>query len=271
MKLGISMTLAHTSPEEWAQRHSSLGLTAVVFPGEKYAKTDRDIDAYVAAAKAYGLHIAEVGAWKNLLAPDETERRENFDYCLHRLELAEYVGADCCVNISGACGEQWDGAYPENYAPETYERIVNRVRELIDRVKPKKTTYTLEPMPWMPPTSPEEYLRLIRDIDRPAFAVHMDMVNMTFTPERYLFNADFTRHCFALLGPHVKSCHLKDVALSPKLTLQLAEAPCGEGGFDLKTYIDEAEKVDPDMPMIIEHLRSEEAYLKAIAYIKDLR
>ena len=60
------------------------------------------------------------------------------------------------------------------------------------------------------------------------------------------------------------------MALNPKLTFQLAEAPCGEGGFDIRTYIEEAEKVNPDMPMIIEHLRSEEAYLKAIAYIKQL-
>ena len=29
-------------------------------------------------------------------------------------ELAEYVGACCCVNISGAAGEVWDGAYAEN-------------------------------------------------------------------------------------------------------------------------------------------------------------
>ena len=269
MKLGISMNLSRTVPEEWARRHKELGLSAVVFPRAHTAPIG-EIDACVAAAKEFGLHIAEVGSWKNLLSPDKATREENFAHCLHQLELAEYVGADCCVNISGARGEQWDGAYPENYAPETYETIITDIRELLDRVKPQKTAYTLEPMPWMHPDSPEDYLQMIRDVDRPGFAVHMDMVNMVCTPERYLFSADFTRRAFALLGPYVKSCHLKDVALSPKLTFQLAEVPCGEGGFDIAAYIREAEQVNPDMPMIIEHLRSEEAYLKAIAYIKQL-
>lgn len=269
MKLGISASLKHSTPEEWAKKHKGLGLEAVVFPCS-YTQTTACIDEYVSAAKVYGLRIAEVGAWKNILDLDERKREENFSYCLRQLELADYVGADCCVNIAGAKGEVWDGGYAENYSRKTYAEIIESVQKLVDTVKPKKTFYTLEPMPWMVPDSPESYLQLIKDVDRERFAVHMDMVNMLNSPKKYLFNAEYSRSAFEQLGGYVKSCHVKDVILREKLTVRLEECPCGEGGFDIKAYIEAAEKVDFDMPMIIEHLCLEEEFLAAIAYIKKL-
>ena len=90
MKLGIAMNLSSTSPEEWAEKHKALGLSAVVFPCGYYDDHSK-IDAYVKACKDFGLTIAEVGAWKNLLALDKEERKQNFDYCKKQLELAEYI------------------------------------------------------------------------------------------------------------------------------------------------------------------------------------
>ena len=199
MKLGIATTLPHTSPEEWAKKHSELGLEAVVFPCV-YTEDTKIIDAYVDACKAFDLRIAEVGAWKNLLTSDKSARLSNFEYCTGQLELAEYIGADCCVNIAGAKGEIWDGAYAENYSESTYDEITSCIQDIIDQVKPKKTFYTLEPMPWMHPDSPEDYLRMIKDIDRCGFAVHMDMVNMINTPQKYLFNKRFTRDYLSMLS-----------------------------------------------------------------------
>ena len=66
MKLGIACNLSHSSPEEWATKHKALGLSAVVFPC-LYTDDTKKIDEYVKACKEFDLHIAEVGAWKNLL------------------------------------------------------------------------------------------------------------------------------------------------------------------------------------------------------------
>ena len=269
MKLGISMNFSHSSPEEWAEKHKNAGLSSVVFPCSYEDGTAR-IDAYAHACAVYDLTVAEVGAWKNLLSLDKAERQKNFDYCLHQLELADYVGAHCCVNISGAKGDIWDGAYPENYSEETYARIIETVQKLIDGANPKRTFYTLEPMPWMHPDSPEDYLQMIHDIDRPAFGVHMDMVNMINTPKKYLFSEEFTDKAFSLLGAYIKSCHVKDVLLAPHLTVQMREVPCGEGGFSLKHYIDRINLLDENMPVIIEHLSIEEEYRKAIRYIRSI-
>lgn len=268
MRLGIAMNLSHDSPEEWAEKHKKLGLSSVVFPCGHFEDVSK-IDCYVKACKDFDLTIAEVGAWKNLLSLNEKEKKDNFDFCKKQLELAEYIGALCCVNISGAKGQVWDGGYKENYYEKTYSEIIDTVQNLIDSVKPKNTFYTLEPMPWMHPDSPEDYIKMIRDIDRKAFGVHLDIVNMINTPQKYLFNEQFTNDAVSLLGEYIKSCHIKDLLLDSRLTVQLKEVPCGQGGFNLKNYIDQIDQLDENMPVIIEHLAVEEEYIKAIRYIND--
>lgn len=270
MKLGIAMSLSHNTPYEWAKKHKDAGLSSVVFPCDYTTKVSK-IDEYVNACKDFNLTIAEIGAWNNLLTLDEKEKNQNFNYCKKQLELAEYVGALCCVNISGAKGKVWDGGYKENYADETYAEIVETVQKLIDSVNPQKTFYTLEPMPWMHPDSPEDYLKMIKDIDRKAFAVHLDIVNMISDPKKYLFNEQFTNDAISLLGKYTKSCHIKDVLLENRLTVSLREVPCGQGGFNLKNYIEQLDKLDINMPVIIEHLSQEDDYIKAISYINSLK
>lgn len=270
MKLGIAINLSHYSPNEWAEKHLKAGLSSVVFPCN-YMSDIAEIDAYKKACENYNLTIAEVGAWKNLLTPDKTARKENFDFCKNQLELADYINACCCVNISGAKGDIWDGCYKENYSEKTYTEIIETVQNLIDSVKPKNTFYTLEPMPWMHPDSPDDYLRMIKDINREAFGVHLDIVNMISDTKKYLFNEQFTTTAFCLLGKHIKSCHIKDVLLESHLTLKLKEVPCGEGGFNLKHYIEQINLLDENMPVIIEHLDKEEEYIKAIKYIERLK
>lgn len=269
MKLGIAAQLSHSSPEEWAKKHKALGLGAVVFPFDHRAD-QKLIDAYAEAARAEGLVIAEVGAWCNPIASDPELRARNVDYCARQLELADYVGALCCVNIAGAAGEVWDGGYRENYAPETYAAIVESVRAIIDSAKPKRAKYALETMPWMYPDSPESYLKLMADIDSPSFGVHMDMVNMINCPDRYFNNAAFTRRTFALLGDRILSCHVKDVILRGRLTISLEETFPGTGGFDIAAYIDAADAISPDIPMIIEHLAGEDDYIRAVSYVQGL-
>jgi sugar phosphate isomerase/epimerase len=269
MRLGISFKAPRSGVSEWAGRLQALSCGAVVFPLD-HSAGDKLIDSYAAACRDHGLVIAEVGAWRNPMHPNPEERRKNIRYCQMQLQLAEYIGAKCCVNISGARGDVWDGGYSENYSADTYRAIIDTTREIIDAVKPKRSFYTLEPMPWMLPDSPETYLRLLGDVDRRAFAVHMDAVNMISSPERYFFNSVFIEKCFRLLGPRVKSCHVKDVRLERFLTFNLKEIRCGDGNLDVVTYAREAEKADPDMPFIIEHLNSEEEYTESLSYVKSL-
>ncbi|MBP3272333.1 MAG: sugar phosphate isomerase/epimerase [Ruminococcus sp.] len=268
MRLGTSSPLAHSSPEEWAENQVKLGCSAVVFPVQS-DEDENKILSYKAAAENKGLMIAEVGIWRNAVAADETERRKNIDYCVEQLRLADFLGARCAVNVAGAFGERWDGHYKANFSDEAWKTTVRTVQEIIDRASPSNTFFTLEPMPWMIPTSPGEYLKLIEMVDRDRFAVHLDVINMINSADRYFNAEEFIDECAELLGSRIRSCHIKDVHLKEEYTLQLEECAPGEGEFPLRYYAEKITAIDPDMPLILEHLNTDEQYVRYLTYLKE--
>ncbi len=271
MYLGVSSSLAHTSPEDWAKKHTELGLKSVVFPVDCNAGEEK-IMAYKKAADAAGLVIAEVGVWRNTLAADPAERAKWIDYAVEQLKMADRIEARCCVNVVGTpYGPRWDGGYRDNFSREAWDMAVKMIQEIIDRAAPTRTKFSIESMPWMIPSSPDEYLRLMKDVDRPQFGAHLDVVNMITSPDRYFFNDRFLDECFEKLGDKICSCHLKDIRLKEEYTFQLQECACGQGSLDIPRYIRLASGVRSDMPMIIEHLTTDEEYIDSITKVLSLR
>lgn len=269
MRLGTSSPLAHSSAEEWAKNQISLGCRAVVFPLSANDPEDA-INEYVDAAKANDLLIAEVGIWRNAMPTDPEDRKAQRDYSVKQLQLADRIGARCAVNVAGAMGPRWDGHYKENFTKETRTEIVKMVQEIIDRAEVKNAYFTLEPMPWMVPTSPEDYARLVEEVDRERFAVHMDIINMTNSFERYYNPEAFVDRCAELLGSRIRSCHIKDVHLKEEYTFQLEECAPGKGEFPLRYYVEKMNAIDPDMPVILEHLNTDEEYIHYMNYLKEV-
>lgn len=267
MFLGISSSLEHTTPQEWAAKHSALGLKSVVFPVD-YLAGEETIKAYRSEAAKAGLTIAEVGVWRNTLAADKAERDKWMEYAIGQLKMADRIGARCCVNVVGTpYGPRWDGGYKGNFSNELWQMAVQMIRDIIDNAKPHNTKFAIEPMPWMIPGSPDEYLRLMDDVNRDEFGVHLDVVNMITSPERYFFNEHFIEECFAKLKGKICSCHLKDIRLKEEYTFQLQECALGEGNLNWPLYASLATAEDPTMPMIIEHLTSDSEYIDSVKYI----
>lgn len=269
MRIGMNHTLPHASPEEWASTLRALGCGAAVFPVSGEA-SEEVIEAYCKAAEKYDIVIGEIGIWANPISPDPAVREKAIARSLSQLRLAERVGARCCVNYAGAKGLSNHDPYPENYLPETRQEIIEHIRFLLDTVKPERTRYTLEPMGWIAPDSPEDYLQLMEEVDRPNFLVHMDPINWITDPKKYFNSKDFVEHCMSLLGSKIRSCHVKDILLTPELTLHLKEMRCGEGAFPIGHYLTLIEEIDPDMPVFVEHMHAHQEYLDSIKYLREL-
>ncbi|MFC4810983.1 sugar phosphate isomerase/epimerase family protein [Paenibacillus sp. GCM10023250] len=263
------MFLQHKNPENWAAALKEAGFRAATCPigGDE---DDSELDAYMAMARRHDILIAEVGAWSNPISRDDETRRQAVDYCQRRLALADRIGARCCVNISGSRGEQWDGPDPDNFSEDTYALIVDTVREIIDAVKPVRTVFALEMMPWALPDSADAYLSLVRSIDRPGFGVHFDPVNIISSPRAYYSNGDIIRDFFAKLGPYIRNCHAKDILLRGTLTVRLDEVRPGLGRLDYRTFLAELNRLHPDTPLVIEHLATNEDYREAAAYLSGV-
>jgi sugar phosphate isomerase/epimerase len=269
MRLGGPLFESFQDPEGWVAAVKQWGYRAVSCP----VGTDADgstVRAYEQAAKAADIVIAEVGAWSNPLSPDVEERRAALAKCKAGLALADEIGARCCVNISGSRGQRWDGPHADNLTPGTFDMIVEVVREIVDAVQPWRAFYTLETMPWMYPDSADSYLDLLKAIDRRQVAVHLDPVNIVCSPQRYYGNAELLRECFNKLGPWIVGCHAKDIVLRDHLTVHLDEVGPGEGGLDYAVYLRELEKLDPDVPLILEHMRTADEYRAGAAFVRDV-
>jgi sugar phosphate isomerase/epimerase len=269
MRLGGPIVQATEGPDAWVAALRAKRYRAAYCPLKPEAD-EATVRAYAEAARRADIVIAEVGAWSNPLSPQEPQRQEALAKCVAGLGLAERIGARCCVNIAGSRGAKWDGPSPLDLCEETYERVVATVRQIIDAVKPARTFYTLEPMPWMFPDSAESYARLLVDVDRKAFAVHLDPVNLVCSPQRYFANGALLRECFQKLGPHIRSCHAKDILLRDHLTVHLDEVRPGLGGLDYRGFLRELSRLPADVPLMLEHLPAEAEYDAAAAYVRQV-
>jgi len=268
VRIGGAIEKPYKNPEEWYQLIRELGYRAVLAPID-YRASREEKQAYLKCARDNNMVIGEVGAWKNPVSINEEERKPAMEYCKNQLELAEELSANCCVNITGSRGEIWDGCYRDNFSKDTYTLVVDSIREIIDAVKPSRTFYTIETMPWMIPDSPDDYLQLIHDVDRKAFGVHLDFVNMMNCPRRYLFCDDFIEECFTKLGPYIKSIHGKDVKMENAYTTVIRETMPGKGIVNYQKVARLCESLGPDTPLFIEHLPDFESYQQAAAYIRE--
>lgn len=269
MRFGGIIFKKWNTPEEWAQAAIEAGYSAVYFPVDYTADTAA-IDDYAKAAKDHDLVICEIGVWNNLLDKDPAKRQDNINRAIRQLELADYVGANCCVNIAGSYSDQWDGPHKDNLTEKAFDEIVLTTQRIIDAVNPRNTCYSLEPMPWMYPDSADSYLRLIKSIDRKGFAAHLDPVNVINSPQLYYRNGEVIREWFEKLGDNILSCHAKDIKLSDKLTVHLDECRPGLGELDYVTYLECISKLDDRVCMMLEHMTLEEDYIEATRYIKGL-
>src|ERR1700761_3544049 len=213
MRLGGPIFVKSDDPAVLAKAHRDLGYRAAYAPADLSVNDTDRIRGWVKEFARQDVAIAEVGAWKNMLDPDPQKRKANMEYVTGKLALAEALGARNCVDIAGSYDpDTWYGQNPRNMGEEFFNATVENCRKLIDTVKPTRTFFSIEMMPWNLPTNPDEYVRLVKAVDRKAFGVHLDVCNTMSSPVRFYDNSAIIRDCFQKLGPWIKSCHAKDLA-----------------------------------------------------------
>ena len=268
VRLGGPIFLKSDDPAALAGEHRRLGYTAAYCPSAKTTDTDR-IRAIRDAFAAQNVVVAEVGAWKNMLDPDAAVRKENLAYVTDRLALADAVGARCCVDIAGSYHPKiWYGMNPRNLSRDFFDATVANCRTVLDAVKPTRTLFTIEMMPWSIPDGPDSYLDLIKAVDRRRFAVHLDICNVVNSPARFYNNKTVIEECFRKLGRWIASCHAKDLAWIPEYNVHFAEVVPGRGEIDYSAYLRQLSQLPVDAPLMLEHLKSSEEYDEGRAYIQ---
>ena len=261
--------LKFESPQQWVSLHRQWGFRVADCPVAIGAPAD-EIRSYSEAARRADIIIAQVGAWSNPISLDPEIREKGLEKSIQGLQLADEIRAICCVNAGGSLGEQLKSEHPKNLTDATFSLIVDTVRHIIDEVKPQHAFYVLEPMPYTYPNSADSYLRLFKAVDRPSFGVQFyDPVNLINSPEKYYNTTGVIRDFVRLLGPHIKCAHLKDVKMHSQVTVHIDEVCPGTGNLDIANFLHELKRL-PHVPILIEHMKSEIEYRKAVDHTRSV-
>lgn len=270
LRLGGPLFEEYEEPEEWIRLLKHSGYRAAYSPVAPGAD-ETLIRAYRDAAIKHDIVISEVGAWSNTIDPDPGKAQAAIKKCISGLELADLIGARCCVNIGGSRNRKyWAGPHEDNYSDDVFDQVVETTRKIIDAVNPQHTHFALEAMPWSIPDSTDSYVRLLKAVERPRFGVHLDPVNMIRSPREYYKNGTLIREMFSKLGAHVVSCHAKDIFLREDNYIpQLDEVRAGLGNLNYAVYLQELASLG-DIPLMMEHLETAEAYAQAATHIRSV-
>ncbi|MDR0909879.1 MAG: sugar phosphate isomerase/epimerase [Spirochaetaceae bacterium] len=273
MLLGGNVFIDGHDPDAYVAAHVKKGYKAAYCPDWLNTDTDKvACKAFTDALNKNNIVLAEVGIWRNVLSKDSAEAKAAIDYSIRRLTTAEELGARCAVNVIGSWSEEsWDGASALNYTQDFFDAAVVAARQVIDAVKPVRTKMTFELMPNAFIDSAEEYMRLLKAIDRPAAGIHLDPTNCIASPRLLYNNAEFFKKEFAILGDAICSIHIKDIDLdNDTFTVHLTERIIGEGAIDYINLLHLIDKLPQDTPVMLEHLATEAEYDKAAENFRSL-
>ncbi len=270
IRLGGPIFQKSDDPEQLAMAHRNLGYGAAYCPAIALNDSDR-IRATAAAFAKHDVVIAEVGRWVNLLDADPDRRTANLKTVTDGLALAEAIGARCCVDIAGSFStKEWYGPHPDNLSPRFFDAVVENARKILDAVKPTRAKFAYEMMGWALPDSADSCLKMIRAVDRKAFAVHLDPCNLVNSPNRFYANTALLNECFDKLGKWIVSCHAKDLVWDVEMNVHFREVRPGAGSMDYATYLRRLSRLPQSVPLLLEHLPNAEEYDKARQHILEL-
>ena len=246
-------------PAALAKGHRAKGYGAAFCP-EISLKDPGHIRAVETAFAAEDVLIAELHGLTsfeeagNLIDPDSEKRAAWHEHLCERFAQADEVGARCFLEMPGTCDpNSFYMPHPENLTDECRDMLVERVREVIDAVRPRRTKFALEMMPFIHPSDPDSYVELLKAVDRESFGVHLDPVNILNSPDRCFNNGKLIKECFDKLGDAILSCHVKDVTLLPaSFPIGIEQCRTGTGLVDYRTYLSELNRLPPDTPLMTE-------------------
>jgi sugar phosphate isomerase/epimerase len=267
IRLGAPVQAKNDDPEELARRHRQLGYRAAYCPQATVDDTAR-IRAISEAFARNDVVIAEVGRWVNLLESDPVKRQANLQTVTDGLALAEAVGARCCVDIAGSFNpDSWFGPHPDNLSPRFFDAAVENARKIIDAVKPKRAAFCYEMMAWSIPDDVESSLKLIKAVDRPAFAAHLDPCNLINSPAKFYRNTDLLNECYNKLARWIVSAHAKDLTWDIEMSIHFREVIPGTGSLDYATFLKRHAELPQQPPLMLEHLSAPEEYDQAREFV----
>jgi len=120
------------------------------------------------------------------------------------------------------------------------------------------------------PDSADSYLELVRAIDRERFAVHLDVVNLVCSPQRYFANAALNPRVRGEAWPTDQELPCQGYRAGRSAYGASGRGAAGAGRDGLSCTAAGAEHAGPRLPLMLEHLQNEPEYDQAASYVRSV-
>ncbi len=162
----------------------------------------------------------------SLMSPDLAGRKRRIDLIRRGIHVARKVGARFVTFGSGFIREE-HLLHPE---VNPHELLVDSIHQCLRALRDDdEITLLIEPEPGMYIETVEQAIRLVKDVDSPRFALHIDLCHM------YCSEKDFVAE-LARVAPYTRYLHVSDARQGYNLKI-LAWSPELELDMDFASYL----------------------------------
>jgi sugar phosphate isomerase/epimerase len=213
------------------------------------------LEEWLDEPRELGIDVAALGGYKNLIAPDMSERRENIEFVGRCLERAPVAGTWIVTTHAGTRHptEEWADT-PENRSPEAWSLLIDAVERLLPVAEGAGTVLALEGSVKSVLHTVGQAIELLDRFPSPHLQLVCDPYNYVSShllPAQERVAREFLdrfEHRFVV-------AHLKDVGPDGA---EVSTPTFGTGVFDQRPYLDFLRTRRPDLPLILEHLTREQ-------------
>lgn len=206
-----------------------------------------------------GIHIAVLGCYVNIIAPDPVKREEALNSFATHLRLARDFGASLVGTETGSVGA---GYTPDNFTEEAYQAVVDSVRRMVAEAERFGVTVGIEAGQNHPLHSAPLVYRLLEDIPSGNLQIILDCANL-MSPDNCSRQAEIVAEALQLLGDRIAVVHLKDFILEDG---KIVIVPPGQGKLDFRPILRYMKYQRPHIHGILEST-PESGMMDSIAYL----
>ncbi|MBN8633821.1 MAG: sugar phosphate isomerase/epimerase [Anaerolineae bacterium] len=195
------------------------------------------------------------GPYPCIITPDETVRRAGVEGARDLIRLAAKMGVpESGVRPTSLSprGEWWPHA--DNYKPETEDRLVRSLCEILETAEEYDITVVLETHVTTTLNTPETIRRVIERTGSKRLKLNLDPCNFVGDLQTAFNLPPMLQHLFDVLGEYIATVHLKDFLLEDRFVVHITETVIGTGLMDFDTILRLVHQTKPDAYVVIEHL-----------------
>jgi sugar phosphate isomerase/epimerase len=195
------------------------------------------------------------GPYPCIVSTDEDVRRAGVEGARDIVKLAARMG----VTESGVRptslnpnGDWWP--HPDNYKPETEDRLVRSLNEILQTAEDHGITMVLETHVTTTLNSAHSIRRVIERTGSKRLKINLDPCNFVGDLPTAFNPTPMINEMFDVVGEYIATVHVKDYYLEDRFTVHVSETVIGTGMMDFATIFRRLHEIKPDGYVVIEHL-----------------